>query len=208
MPCALQTRSPAAPAHVAERRDCLRQQRAPYAGRTVEHVQQRGLGRADPTASRDDLAVRDDVDGTTGDLATSGGVHRTTRTLVGMPSAWKKDVLPGSMPVGPAGTMTSIGENAPALAGAATLLLFLVSISPRDHLCALQDLGAHGLEVAVGEDEADVALDVRQESLKGRELGERGTDGAADPAPISASQMRSTYIVFLPMRMTPSPRRD
>lgn len=40
--------------------------------------------------------------------------------LVGTPSAWKKDVLPGSMPVFPAGTKTSAGAMAPALAGAAT----------------------------------------------------------------------------------------
>ena len=171
------------------------------AGRTVEHVQQRGLGRADPAASRDDLAVRDDVDGTTGDLASSAGVQRATRTLVGMPSAWKKDVLPGSMPVGPAGTMTSIGENAPALAGAATLLLAQVSLLFSEACYAREDLVTNGLEVSAREHEADVALDVRQEALKGRVLGERGADGAADPAQISAPQMRSTHIVFLPMRI-------
>lgn len=40
--------------------------------------------------------------------------------LVGTPRAWKKEVLPGSMPVFPAGTYTSAGATAPALAGAAT----------------------------------------------------------------------------------------
>lgn len=40
--------------------------------------------------------------------------------LVGTPNAWKKEVFPGSMPVLPAGTNTSNGATAPALAGAAT----------------------------------------------------------------------------------------
>lgn len=40
--------------------------------------------------------------------------------LVGTPKAWKKEVFPGSMPVFPAGTNTSRGATAPALAGAAT----------------------------------------------------------------------------------------
>ena len=44
-----------------------------------------------------------------------------------------------------------------------------------------QDLVAHVLEVAGREDEADVALDVREEALKGGELGEGRPDGAADP---------------------------
>ncbi len=41
--------------------------------------------------------------------------------LVGTPRAWKKEVLPGSIPVLPAGMKTSRGATAPALAGAATL---------------------------------------------------------------------------------------
>ncbi len=40
--------------------------------------------------------------------------------LVGTPRAWKNDVLPGSMPVLPAGIHTSMGATAPARAGAAT----------------------------------------------------------------------------------------
>ncbi|ANB15442.1 hypothetical protein AWJ20_3070 [Sugiyamaella lignohabitans] len=42
--------------------------------------------------------------------------------LVGTPRAWKKEVLPGSIPVLPAGTQTSLGATAPARAGAATRL--------------------------------------------------------------------------------------
>ncbi|EEQ40146.1 hypothetical protein CLUG_04274 [Clavispora lusitaniae ATCC 42720] len=42
--------------------------------------------------------------------------------LVGTPKAWKKEVLPGSIPVLPAGTQTSFGATAPASAGAATTL--------------------------------------------------------------------------------------
>lgn len=42
--------------------------------------------------------------------------------LVGTPRAWKKEVLPGSIPVFPAGTHTSAGATAPARAGAATRL--------------------------------------------------------------------------------------
>ncbi|EDZ70462.1 hypothetical protein WN66_04530 [Saccharomyces cerevisiae] len=42
--------------------------------------------------------------------------------LVGTPKAWKKEVLPGSIPVLTALTQMSSGATAPALAGAATLL--------------------------------------------------------------------------------------
>ena len=37
-----------------------------------------------------------------------------------MESAWKKEVFSGPRPVLPGGTNTSMGANAPALAGAAT----------------------------------------------------------------------------------------
>lgn len=47
--------------------------------------------------------------------------------LVGIPRAWKNEVLPGSIPVGPAGMNTSAGARAPALAGAATLLAVMRS---------------------------------------------------------------------------------
>lgn len=40
--------------------------------------------------------------------------------FVVMESAWKNDVFSGPSPVLPAGTNTSIGAKAPALAGAAT----------------------------------------------------------------------------------------
>ena len=40
--------------------------------------------------------------------------------LVVMDKAWKKEVFSGPSPVLPAGTNTSIGAIAPALAGAAT----------------------------------------------------------------------------------------
>jgi hypothetical protein len=42
--------------------------------------------------------------------------------LVGMERAWKKEVFSGPMPVFWAGTVTSSGARAPALAGAFTLL--------------------------------------------------------------------------------------
>ncbi|KAH3680362.1 hypothetical protein WICPIJ_008321 [Wickerhamomyces pijperi] len=48
--------------------------------------------------------------------------------LVGTPKAWKKEVLPGSKPVLMAGTQTSSGATAPALAGAATLLAKMTSL--------------------------------------------------------------------------------
>ncbi|EDK36281.2 hypothetical protein PGUG_00380 [Meyerozyma guilliermondii ATCC 6260] len=49
--------------------------------------------------------------------------------LVGTPKAWKKEVLPGSIPVLPAGIHTSAGATAPALAGAATTLEVMVSLT-------------------------------------------------------------------------------
>ncbi|EER31155.1 60S acidic ribosomal protein P0 [Candida tropicalis MYA-3404] len=48
--------------------------------------------------------------------------------LVGTPKAWKKEVLPGSIPVLPAGIQTSFGAMAPASAGAATTLETTVSL--------------------------------------------------------------------------------
>mmetsp|Transcript_27974 Transcript_27974/g.27652 ORF Transcript_27974/g.27652 Transcript_27974/m.27652 type:complete len:221 (+) Transcript_27974:398-1060(+) len=43
--------------------------------------------------------------------------------LVAIPRAWKKEVWEGSMPVGPAGTRTSLGATTPTRAAAPTLYL-------------------------------------------------------------------------------------
>ena len=49
--------------------------------------------------------------------------------LVVIDKAWKKDVFSGPRGVTPLGTCTSIGARAPALAGAATLLLKIFSLT-------------------------------------------------------------------------------
>src|ERR1700733_79026 len=52
---------------------------------------------------------------------TSNTISIIPRTIfVGIPSAWKKDVLLGSIPVLLVGTSASLGANAPAWAGAVT----------------------------------------------------------------------------------------
>lgn len=43
--------------------------------------------------------------------------------LVAICSTWKKEVWPGSQPVGPGGTITFTGAREPARAGAGTRLL-------------------------------------------------------------------------------------
>ena len=53
--------------------------------------------------------------------------------LVAMFKAWKKLVCPGSIPVLPAGTTTLHGAQAPALAGAGTMLETMISFSSNSH---------------------------------------------------------------------------
>ncbi|XP_077659998.1 uncharacterized protein AFUA_1G05090 [Aspergillus fumigatus Af293] len=75
--------------------------------------------------------------------------------LVGTPRAWKNEVLPGSIPVLPAGTQTSAGAMAPARAGAATRLArILVLTSFRSPLVKMKPTLPQTLVLRVVGDEA------------------------------------------------------
>lgn len=45
--------------------------------------------------------------------------------------AWKKEIYEGSIPVGPAGTVTSTGETTPTLATVAILLDSIIGINSK-----------------------------------------------------------------------------
>lgn len=121
--------------------------------RDVEHVEEGSLGGSDTGTSSNDLDVADDFNGTTGNL---GGDTESLeeRGLAGFHSgvtSRDNDVLGGE------GTGTSGGSN----------------------LVGNDDL-ADFLEVSSSEDESDVALDVREETLELGVLGEDGAEGTAD----------------------------
>ncbi|KAI3488229.1 hypothetical protein L1887_47768 [Cichorium endivia] len=107
-------------------------------GRDVEHVEQRSLRGADTVAGIDDLDVRDDLDGTTGDLGgdTEGLEERGLTGLHTGVTGLDEDVL------GSVGTSTGGGGNTVG-----------------------QDEVTNILEVTRGEDETDVALEVGQQTL-------------------------------------------
>lgn len=107
-------------------------------GRDVEHVEQRSLGGADLAAGLDELKIGRDLDGTTGNL---GG---DTEGLEEGGLAGLHTSVPGRNPdVGRGhGTSTSRGGD---LIG--------------------EDLVTDLLQVGVGEDETDVALDMGKETL-------------------------------------------
>ena len=122
-------------------------------GRDVEHVKEGSLGRTDLGAGSDDLDVVDDLNGTTGNL---GGDTESLeeRGLSGLHAG----VAGGDVDVdGGEGTGTGGGGN---------------------------DVGDNGLtdvlEVTVGEDEANVALDVGEDLLILGEVGDHGTESTAD----------------------------
>ncbi|CCF41388.1 60S acidic ribosomal protein P0 [Colletotrichum higginsianum] len=99
--------------------------------------------------------------------------------LVGTPRAWKKEVLPGSMPVLPAGIQTSEGATAPARAGAATLLARILS--------------RMSFRSALVKTKPTLPL------TKGRRRSYSGESGMKD---------RQRTMVFFPIKTTPCPRRD
>jgi hypothetical protein len=121
-------------------------------GRDVEHVEQRRLGGTDLVAGRHDLDVVDDLDGTTRDLG------RDTERL-------EEGRLSG-LHAGVAGR----DEHVVGRDGAGT--------GRGGDLVRDDDL-ADVLEVTGREDEADVALDEREDLLELGELAEEATDGAA-----------------------------
>ncbi|KAB8596072.1 hypothetical protein FH972_025783 [Carpinus fangiana] len=104
-------------------------------GRDVEHVEQGGLGGSDLAAGLDELKLGRDFNGTTGNL---GGNTESLeeRGLAGLHAsvAGRDEDIAGGDGTGTGGRSDAVG----------------------------QDLLADLLELAVGEDEADVALDVRK----------------------------------------------
>ena len=121
--------------------------------RDVQHVEQSSLGRTDTGTGSDDLNVRDDFNGTTGNL---GGDTQSLEEG------------------GLSGFHTSVtGRNGDILGGEGT------STGRSSNLVGGDDL-TDLLEVASGEDETDVTLDVGKETLERRELGEDGTEGTAN----------------------------
>jgi hypothetical protein len=116
----------------------LRYTHAVGEGRDVEHVQEGGFGRSDLGARLDELQIRRDFDGTTGNLG---------RDTEGLEEG------------GLAGLHTSVASRDVHISrGDGT------STSGRSNTVG-EDLVASCLEVRVCEDEADVALDVREKTL-------------------------------------------
>lgn len=122
-------------------------------GRDVEQVEQRGLGGADLVASINELQIGGDFNGTTGDL---GGDTESleerglARLHAGVSS--RNPHVDGSDSTGTGGSSDTVGEQ------------------------LVTDL----LEVAVGEDEADVALDERQDALVLGSVDEESPESSAN----------------------------
>ena len=121
--------------------------------RDVEHVEQRRLGRANTSAAGDDLNVGHDFDGTTSDLG---------RDTEGLEEG------------GLAGLHTGVTSRDDDILGGKS-----TSTSRRRDLVRGDDV-TDLLEIAGGEHETDVALDVGEETLEGGELREDGAERTAD----------------------------
>ncbi len=122
-------------------------------GRDVEHVEQRGFGLPDPGSRMDDLHVVHNLDSPPRDLGgdTQSLEERSLSRLHTGVSSWDRDVV-GRYCTGTSRSGDLVGED---------------------------DL-ADVFEVPGGEDEADVATDVGEETLKLRVLGHDDSEGAAD----------------------------
>ena len=122
-------------------------------GRDVEHVQQGSLRGADLGTSLNELEIVGDFNGTTSDLGgDTEGLEE--RGLAGFHTG----VASGDPDIGRGdGTSTSGGSN---LVG--------------------EDLVTDRLEVAVGEDETNVALDVGKEALVLGGVDDEGLEGTAN----------------------------
>ena len=131
----------------------LRNAHAVGEGGDVKHVQQGRLGGTDFGVRGDELQVGRDFDGTTGDLG------RDTEGLEEGGLAWFHTRVAGRDVDIERGDGTCTGWCGDAVG---------------------KDLVAGGFEVAIGEDEADVAFDVRKEALVLGVLGDESLDGTAD----------------------------
>jgi hypothetical protein len=122
-------------------------------GRDVQQVEQRGLGGADLVASINELKIGGNFNGTTGNL---GGDTESleerglARLHTGVSS--RNPHIDGSDGTGTSGSSDTVGEK------------------------LVTDL----LEVAVGEDETDVALDERQDTLVLGSINDEGPESSAN----------------------------
>lgn len=122
-------------------------------GRDVHHVEQGGLGGTDLVAGLDELEIGGDFNGTTGNL---GG--DTEGLEEGRLAGLHAGVASGNPDIdGSDGTGTSRGGDTVG-----------------------QKLVTDILEIAVGEDEADIALDEGQETLVLGSVVDEGLEGTAD----------------------------
>ena len=162
-------------------------------GRDVEHVQQGGLRGTDLATRLDELEVGGNFNGTTGNLGRdTEGLEE--RGLAGLHTG----VASGDPDIGRSDS-TSTGRSS-NLVG--------------------QNLVTDGFEVAVSEDETDVALDVGQDLLVLGGIGDEGLEGSANldtqMAELAgycftsncAKAAQARTMVFLPIRTTASLRSD
>lgn len=122
-------------------------------GRDVQHVEEGSLGGTDLVAGLNELEVGGDLNGTTGDLGwdTESLEERGLTGLHTSVTSWDEHIGWGD------GTGTSWGSDTVG-----------------------ENLLTGGLEVTVGEDETDVAADVRKETLVLWEVSEETLQGTAD----------------------------
>lgn len=121
--------------------------------RDVQHVEEGSLGGSDLASCLDELQVVGDFDGTTSDLGwdTKSLEERGLSWLHSSVTSWDVDIG-WSNGTGTSWSSDLVGEN----------------------------LVTDGLEVTVGEDESDVALDVWKETLVLWGVGLEALDGATD----------------------------
>jgi hypothetical protein len=124
-------------------------------GRDVQHVEKGGLGSSDLAASLDELQVGSNFDGTTGNL----GWDTESLEERGL-SRFHTSITGGNVHIG--------GSNGTSSSGSSDLVR--------------KNLVTDGLEVIVGENEADVALDVWEETLVLGGIRNEALDGTTNLA--------------------------
>lgn len=148
-------------------------------GRDVQHVEQGSLGGTDLAAGLDELEIGGNFNGTTGDLGwdTESLEERSLSGLHTGVSSWNVDIGRGD------GTSTgwssdTVGEN----------------------------LLTGGLEVGVGEDKTDVALDVWEKTFVLGRVGHEGLERTADLEIIHQNRVLHAHIpnILIPWCSCPS----
>jgi hypothetical protein len=122
-------------------------------GRDVQHVEKSGLGCSDLASSLDELQVGRNFDGTTSNLGwdTESLEERGLSRFHTSVTSWDEDIG-GSDCTSSGRSSNLVGEN----------------------------LIAYDFQIAVGEDESNVALDERKETLKFWAIYQKSLDGATD----------------------------